>query len=232
VEYALLGCAGLQGESSVAPVMLFLSGEERRERWAHAVQVVIVSGETGCGKTTQLPQFILENAIASGLGPATNIICTQPRRISAVSIAQRIADERGEQVGQSVGYRIRLEGSSSAQTRLLLCTSGVLLRRLVSDPDLLHVSHVVVDEIHERGINEDLLLIILKDLLPKRPDLKLVLMSATLNAAAFKSYFPGAGMVHIPGFTFPVAVKYLEDVLSTSRVRFQSEQVHLATVGM
>ena len=193
------------------------------------VQVVIVSGETGCGKTTQLPQFILEDAIAAGRGPATSIICTQPRRISAVSIAQRVAQERGEAVGGSVGYKIRLEGESSAATRLLFCTSGVLLRRLISDPELSTVSHVVVDEIHERGINEDLLLIILRDLLPVRPDLKLVLMSATLNAASFQEFFPGAAAVHIPGFTFPVDVHYLDAALEASGVPFVNPKVCLLT---
>ena len=98
--------------------------------------MLIVSGETGCGKTTQLPQFMLEDAVARGAGAATSIICTQPRRISAMSIAQRVAEERGERVGGSVGYKIRLEGKAGRDTRLLFCTSGVLLRRMISDPDL------------------------------------------------------------------------------------------------
>jgi HrpA-like RNA helicase len=192
------------------------------EEGSGMLQVVVVSGETGCGKTTQLPQFILEDAIARMRGLETNIICTQPRRISAVSIANRVAEERGESVGGTVGYRIRLEGESSNLTRLLFCTSGVLLRRLVADPELAEVSHVVVDEIHERGINEDLLLIILKDLLSRRPDLKLILMSATLNADSFTDFFPGSAAFHIPGFTFPVQIKYLADALQESGVAFQA----------
>ena len=100
------------------------------------MQVLVVSGETGCGKTTQLPQFILEDAIDAGCGARTSIICTQPRRISAVSIAQRVAQERGERVGGTVGYKIRLESCASARTRLLFVTTGVLLRQLVSDPCL------------------------------------------------------------------------------------------------
>lgn len=96
------------------------------------IQVLVVSGETGCGKTTQLPQFILEEDISSLCGADCSIICTQPRRISAISVAARISSERGESLGETVGYQIRLESRRSAQTRLLLCTTGVLLRQLVT----------------------------------------------------------------------------------------------------
>ena len=182
-------------------------------------QVLVISGETGCGKTTQVPQFVLEEAIANGEGSACNILCTQPRRISAISVADRVANERGERLGASVGYQIRLEAKRSRDTRLLFCTTGVLLRRLVNEPDLDGVSHVVVDEIHERGMNEDFLLIILRDLLPRRPDLRVILMSATLNAELFSSYFGGAPVLHIPGFTYPVEQIFLEDFLERSQYR-------------
>ncbi|CAI5457982.1 unnamed protein product [Closterium sp. Yama58-4] len=189
---------------------------KERERLLQAVrnnQVVVVSGETGCGKTTQLPQYLLEDAVESGEGAQSSIICTQPRRISAVAVAERVAAERGESIGQSVGYQVRLEARRSRATHLLFCTTGVLLRRLASDPLLTGVTHIVVDEIHERGMNEDFLLIVLRDLLPRRPDLKLVLMSATLNADLFSQYFSGAPTLHIPGFTYPVRSYFLEDVL-------------------
>jgi len=99
--------------------------------WVFLYQVLVISGETGCGKTTQLPQFILEEEIDNLRGADYSIICTQPRRISAISVAARVASERGEELGETVGYQIRLESKRSAQTRLLFCTTGVLLRRLV-----------------------------------------------------------------------------------------------------
>ncbi|XP_050232144.1 DExH-box ATP-dependent RNA helicase DExH3 [Mercurialis annua] len=176
-------------------------------------QVVVVSGETGCGKTTQLPQYILESEIDAARGAACSIICTQPRRISAMSVSERVAAERGEKLGESVGYKVRLEGIKGRDTRLLFCTTGILLRRLLVDRNLKGVTHVIVDEIHERGMNEDFLLIVLRDLLPRRPELRLILMSATLNAELFSSYFGGAPTIHIPGFTFPVRAQFLEDIL-------------------
>ncbi|OAY40762.1 DExH-box ATP-dependent RNA helicase DExH1 isoform X2 [Manihot esculenta] len=186
-------------------------------------QVLVISGETGCGKTTQLPQYILEEEIARLCGAHCSIICTQPRRISAISVAARISSERGENLGETVGYQIRLEAKRSDQTRLLFCTTGVLLRQLVQDPDLTGVSHLLVDEIHERGMNEDFLLIILRDLLPRRPDLRLILMSATINANLFSKYFGNAQIIHIPGLTFPVTELFLEDILEKSRYKIQSE---------
>ncbi|KAJ6340361.1 hypothetical protein OIU77_008173 [Salix suchowensis] len=161
-------------------------------------QVIVVSGETGCGKTTQLPQYILEYEIEAARGAACSIICTQPRRISAMSVSERVAAERGEKLGESVGYKVRLEGMRGRDTRLLFCTTGILLRRLLLDRDLKGVTHVIVDEIHERGMNEDFLLIVLRDLLPRRPELRLILMSATVNADLFSSYFGGAPAIHIP----------------------------------
>ncbi|KDP35004.1 hypothetical protein JCGZ_09292 [Jatropha curcas] len=182
-------------------------------------QVVIISGETGCGKTTQIPQFILESEIESGRGAVCNIICTQPRRISAMSVSERVASERGEKLGECVGYKVRLEGIKGRDTHLLFCTTGILLRRLLCDRNLKGITHVIVDEIHERGMNEDFLLIVLKDLLPRRPELRLILMSATLDAELFSSYFDGAPILRIPGFAYPVQTHFLENILEMTGYR-------------
>lgn len=182
-----------------------------------ANQVVLLSGETGCGKTTQVAQFILDAEIAAGRGSVCRIVNTQPRRISAISVAQRVADERDEPCGgqdSSCGYQIRLEKALPRHTgSILFCTTGILLQWMQSDPALPDISHIVLDEIHERDIISDFVMTILKDVLPRRPDLKLVLMSATLNAESFSRYFNNCPLIHIPGFTYPVEEFYLEDVL-------------------
>lgn len=169
-----------------------------------------------------MPQFLLEHLDSRGQGGAADIIVTQPRRISAMSLAQRVAQEReveGDKLGDTVGYQIRLESMRSSKTRLLYCTIGVLLRRLSTDRLLSGISHIIVDEVHERDRLADFLLVILRDLLPHRPNLKVILMSATLNAELFSRYFtdPRTGHpcphIHIAGFTYPVHTFYLEDVI-------------------
>ncbi|CAL1527826.1 unnamed protein product [Lymnaea stagnalis] len=181
-------------------------------------QVLVVSGETGCGKTTQVPQFILDDFIQRGIGSQCRIICTQPRRISAISVSERVAAERCEKVDKSytssVGYQIRLETKlPRSHGSILFCTTGIVLKFLEKDPCLKRATHVIIDEIHERDLQSDFLMIILKDLLPLRPDLKVILMSATLNAEMFSEYFNKCPMLSIPGFTFPVKEYLLEDVI-------------------
>ncbi|TRY69262.1 hypothetical protein TCAL_13343 [Tigriopus californicus] len=186
--------------------------------------VVVISGETGCGKTTQVPQFLLEDALLNGRASTTRIVCTQPRRISAISIAERVAQERHERLGQSVGYQIRLESRLPRERgSILYCTTGVVLQWLRSDPNLTGVSHIVLDEIHERDLQSDFLITVLKDILPRRADLKVILMSATLNAELFSRYFRNCPMLNIPGFTFPVTEYYLEDVLEMTGFRIPSQ---------
>ena len=174
-------------------------------------------------KTTQVPQLVLDEFILQNKGSEANIIVTQPRRISAIGVSERIASERCEKVGDTCGYSIALERKVSRKTRLLLCTTGILLRRLQCDPDLASVSHIFVDEVHERDLNTDFLLIILKDLLARRKSLKLVLMSATLNADAFKEFFQvqGCEIVSIPGRAHPVKEFRLEDILQLTGYEVQ-----------
>ncbi|KAL1440712.1 hypothetical protein MTO96_009260 [Rhipicephalus appendiculatus] len=128
-------------------------------------RVVVISGETGSGKTTQVPQFILDSYIEKGLGSLCKIICTQPRRISAISVAERVAAERAERCGESAGYHIRLECRAPRDRgSILFCTTGILLQQLQSDPYILAASHVILDEVHERDLQTDFLSIILKGL--------------------------------------------------------------------
>ncbi|XP_010023183.1 PREDICTED: ATP-dependent RNA helicase DHX36-like, partial [Nestor notabilis] len=155
-------------------------------------RVTVISGETGCGKTTQVTQFILDDYIERGKGSTCRIVCTQPRRISAISVAERVAAERAETCGngKSTGYQIRLQSRlPRKQGSILYCTTGIVLQWLQSDKHLSSISHVVLDEIHERNLQSDVLLSIIKDLLNIRLDLKVILMSATLNAEKFSEYF-------------------------------------------
>ncbi|KAF2466196.1 P-loop containing nucleoside triphosphate hydrolase protein [Lindgomyces ingoldianus] len=188
-------------------------------------QVCIISGETGSGKSTQSVQFILDDLIQGQLGEAANIICTQPRRISALGLADRVADERCSRVGEEVGYTIRGESKQKpGVTKITFVTTGVLLRRLQTSGGnsddvvaaLDDVSHVVVDEVHERSLDTDFLLVLLRDILRRRTDLKVILMSATLDADVFEAYFSDVGPVgriEIAGRTYPVEDFYLDDIV-------------------
>ncbi|XP_032666503.1 ATP-dependent DNA/RNA helicase DHX36 [Odontomachus brunneus] len=184
-------------------------------------QVVVISGETGCGKTTQIAQFILDDQLEAGEGSITRIACTQPRRISAISVAERVAAERAEKLGKSVGYQIRLEKAvPREQGSILFCTTGILLQLMKTDPALKNFSHVILDEIHERSTESDFIITLLKQVIPRRTDLKILLMSATLNSERFSDYYEKCPMIHIPGFTYPVEEFYLEDVLLFTRFKF------------
>nr|XP_020017570.1 putative ATP-dependent RNA helicase DHX57 isoform X3 [Castor canadensis] len=193
-------------------------------------QVVVISGMTGCGKTTQIPQFILDNSLNGPPEKVANIICTQPRRISAISVAERVAKERAERVGQTVGYQIRLESVKSSATRLLYCTTGVLLRRLEGDSTLQGVTHVIVDEVHERTEESDFLLLVLKDILLQRPTLQVILMSATLNAELFSEYFSSCPVITIPGRAFPVDHFFLEDAIAVTRYVLQDGSPYMRSM--
>ena len=179
--------------------------------------VVIICGETGCGKSTQVPSFILESELSAGRD--CKIYVTEPRRISAISLARRVSEELGERkndVGTErslIGYAIRLENQVSAGTRLVFATTGIVMRMLESAEGFEGITHVILDEVHERTIDSDFLLIVLKRLLVRRPTLKVILMSATVNAERFSRYLDGAPVLNVPGRTFPVETKFLEEAL-------------------
>lgn len=183
-------------------------------------QVVILVGDTGCGKSTQAPAFILENELSNGRN--CKIYCTEPRRISAISLARRVSEELGERkndVGTTrslVGYAIRLESHITSQTRLVYATTGIVMRMLEGGNDLQDITHLVLDEVHERTIDSDFLLIVLRKLMIRRPGLKVVLMSATVNAEKFSTYLDGAPVLNVPGRTFPVKTMYLEDAIEAT----------------
>ncbi|KAM9308104.1 ATP-dependent RNA helicase DHX30 [Gastrophryne carolinensis] len=180
--------------------------------------VVVIAGDTGCGKTTRIPRFILEDAITSEWGSDCNILITQPRRISAVSVAHRVAQELGPALRRNVGYQVRLESVLPPRGgSLLFCTVGVLLKKLQSNPTMEGVSHVIVDEVHERDVNTDFLLILLKQMQELNPHVKVILMSATGDNKGLSEYFGNCPIVRVPGFMYPVKEHYLEDVLSMMR---------------
>ncbi|XP_011338594.1 dosage compensation regulator isoform X2 [Ooceraea biroi] len=178
--------------------------------------IIIIRGNTGCGKTTQVCQFILDDYIASGQGAYCSIVVTQPRRISAVSVADRVAVERCENLGQSVGYSVRFESClPRPYASIMFCTVGVLLRKL--EGGLRGVSHVIVDEIHERDVNSDFIMVVLRDMIHLYPDLRIILMSATIDTTLFSEYFNKCPVVEVPGRAYPVQQYFLEDCIQLTR---------------
>ncbi|MEO6018711.1 MAG: ATP-dependent RNA helicase HrpA [Knoellia sp.] len=204
----------------VDPAHLHYPGQlpvvERRDDIMAALrdhQVVVIAGETGSGKTTQLPKMCLE----LGLGATAQIGHTQPRRIAARSVAERIAEEMEVELGDLVGYQVRFTDHSSDRTRLKVMTDGILLAEMQRDRDLRRYDTIIIDEAHERSLNIDFILGYLKSLLPRRPDLKIVITSATIDPARFADHFStdarGAVVREVPiievsGRTFPVEVRY------------------------
>ncbi|KAG5962490.1 hypothetical protein E4U57_006988 [Claviceps arundinis] len=167
-------------------------------------QVTIVIGETGSGKTTQLTQFLYEE----GYGRVGMIGCTQPRRVAAMSVAKRVAEEMDVELGTICGYAIRFEDHTSKETVIKYLTEGILLRESLNEPDLDRYSCIIMDEAHERALNTDILLGLFKKILQRRRDLKLIVTSATMNAKRFSDFFGGAPEFTIPGRTFPVDVLF------------------------
>ena len=192
-------------------------------------QVLVLVGETGSGKTTQTPQFALEAGFTEGHYEGKMVACTQPRRVAAMSVAQRVADEADVTLGDEVGYTIRFEDVTSQRTRLKYMTDGMLLREAMTDPTLSRYSVVLLDEAHERTLSTDILFGLIKGVVKERKDLKLVIMSATLEFEKFQSYFLDAPLLRVPGRMHPVDVfftpeperDYLEAAIRTA------VQIHL-----
>jgi ATP-dependent helicase HrpA len=167
-------------------------------------QVVIIAGETGSGKTTQIPKICLE----LGRGVAGQIGHTQPRRLAARTVAERIADELGSPLGETVGYKVRFTDVSADDTLVKLMTDGILLTELTRDRQLSRYDTLIIDEAHERSLNIDFILGYLRQLLPRRPDLKVIITSATIDPERFAAAFSGAPIVEVSGRTYPVEVRY------------------------
>ncbi|PMB66138.1 Pre-mRNA-splicing factor ATP-dependent RNA helicase prp16 [Beauveria bassiana] len=167
-------------------------------------QVTIVIGETGSGKTTQLTQFLYED----GYAKTGMIACTQPRRVAAMSVAKRVAEEMDVELGTTVGYSIRFEDVTSKDTEIKYMTEGILLQHSLTEPDLDRYSCIIMDEAHERALNTDILFGLFKKILSRRRDLKLIVTSATMNSRRFSEFFGNAPEFTIPGRTFPVDVMF------------------------
>ncbi|CAG80826.1 YALI0D09955p [Yarrowia lipolytica CLIB122] len=169
-------------------------------------QVLVIVGETGSGKTTQLPQYLHE----AGYTQRGMVGCTQPRRVAAMAVATRVAEEVGCRIGQQVGYNIRFEDKTSEKTVIKYMTDGMLLREFLTDPELSGYSALMIDEAHERTLHTDVVLGLLKDIARARPELKLIISSATMNAKKFSAYFNDCPIFQVPGRRFPVAVHHTE----------------------
>ncbi|MGD8951988.1 MAG: helicase-related protein, partial [Desulfobacterales bacterium] len=192
---------------------------------SHAV--VIVSGETGSGKTTQLPKYCL----AAGRGIDGRIGCTQPRRIAATSVARRIAEEMGESVGLSVGYKIRFQDRTGPDAFVKIMTDGILLAEVQQDRYLSEYDTIIVDEAHERSLNIDFVLGLLKTLLKKRRDLKLIITSATIDTEKFSRAFDDAPVIEVSGRLYPVDVGYFPDdpLFATASDEPNDDMTHVET---
>ncbi|KAL6523614.1 hypothetical protein OROGR_017217 [Orobanche gracilis] len=191
----------------------------------HDNQVLVVIGETGSGKTTQVTQYLAE----AGYTTRGKTGCTQPRRVAATSVAKRVAEEFGCRLGEEVGYAIRFEDCTSPDTVIKYMTDGMLLREILVDEDLSQYSVIMLDEAHERTIHTDVLFGLLKQLIKRRPDLHLIVTSATLDAEKFSGYFFNCNIFTIPGRTFPVEILYTKqpesDYLDASLITVS--QIHL-----
>ncbi len=203
------GARAAQRQASVPaicyPDELPVSGRIDEIRAAiEAHQVIIVCGDTGSGKTTQLPKACLQ----SGRGLTGLIGHTQPRRIAARSVATRLSEELGVAPGTAVGFKIRLAESGSMDSLIRVMTDGILLAEIQGDPELLRYDTLIIDEAHERSLNIDFLLGYLKRLLPRRPDLRIIITSATIDPQGFSRFFEDAPVIEVSGRGYPIETRY------------------------
>ncbi|RDA94900.1 hypothetical protein CP533_4322 [Ophiocordyceps camponoti-saundersi (nom. inval.)] len=175
----------------------------------HSSQILVFIGETGSGKTTQIPQYVVYDELPQQSGKL--IACTQPRRVAAMSVAQRVADEMDVTLGEEVGYSIRFEDMTGPKTILKYMTDGMLLREAMHDHDMSRYACIILDEAHERTLSTDILMALLKQVSVRRPDLKIIIMSATLDAQKFQKYFNDAPLLAVPGRTHPVEIFYTQE---------------------
>lgn len=186
-----------------------LEYKEKFLQLLHDNNTLVIVGETGSGKTTQIPNWCVEylkNCNESSKGRQLCVACTQPRRIAAMSVSAHVAKEQNVKLGQEIGYSVRFESCSSASTVLKYCTDGMLLREAMNDSRLSQYGVIVLDEVHERTLSTDVLMGVLKQLMLKRKDIKIVVMSATLDAGKFQTYFDNSPLLNVPGRTYPVEV--------------------------
>lgn len=199
----------------------------------HENQIVILMGETGSGKTTQLPQFLIQAGYTKN---NQKIICTQPRRVAAISIASKVSKELGYPLGHEVGYSVRFEDYTSSKTILKYVTEGILLREITANPTLSSYSAVMIDEAHERTLNTDILLGLLKEIIKDNHEIRIIITSATMNVDKFSKYFNNAPILVIPGRQYPITTYYLnedpnEDFLVTCVRSIIQVHINPRTVG-
>src|SRR5690242_14633902 len=209
-EYGAARAAARAARPAAMPPVSYpaeLPVSQRKDEIAQVIrdhQVVVIAGETGSGKTTQIPKICLE----LGRGLDGQIGHTQPRRIAARAVAERLAEELGVELGQAVGYQVRFTDQATRDTLVKVMTDGILLAEMQRDRDLRRYDTIILDEAHERSLNIDFILGYLRQLLPRRPDLKVIITSATIDPERFAAAFGGAPIVEVSGRTYPVEVRY------------------------